>query len=111
MTTKLEQFEDLPTEARSKKEPAINTAAAVTAVATVIYFVVKFFVPNADEGLLNTITVVVGLLLPLVTGYIIRSKVFAPATVREIVREAKTNVSSGRLSIAKEERPRGWNES
>ncbi len=63
------------------KEPAVNTGYVATVVAG-IWTVINAIWPNLiPENVQNAITELALILIPTITGWIIRNKVYAPASV------------------------------
>lgn len=88
MKSKLELLNTTPGGARHSKEPARTTAGKVTAI-VVILSSLDFIFPNLiPENWQVTIFALASLLIPLITGLLIRRKVWSPASVLEATEEA-----------------------
>lgn len=89
-----------------REEPARLTASIVAAVGAVLALLVAFGVPVTDtqqSAILSVATIV----LPLLTGFVIREQVYAPATVKKIAVDAKVDAleAAGRGQYLTDRRP------
>jgi len=87
--SKLEMFvQDVD---RKDKEPAIKTGIAVAALAGAFVSVLNVFFPKLmTEEAKTALFQVLLILIPFVTAFLIRRKVWSPASVDEIIEEAVT---------------------
>lgn len=67
-------------ETKNNKEPAVQIGTILSAAATVAVVIAQFF-PQLDSKLVNVISIVLVIALPIVTSVLIRNKVWSPATV------------------------------
>lgn len=63
-------------------EPSLKIGLSVTTVASVVV-ILSIFLPGVSNDALQIIATVIVLMLPLVTSYLIRKKVWSPASVKK----------------------------
>lgn len=79
----LNELEDTP----RLKEPAVAVGTIVGSVSGLLSVLLYFF-PNIPDGTIKTITVIAAFLLPIVSAYFTRGKVWSPNSVKIVVDEA-----------------------
>ena len=65
------------------EEPAVRTGLSTTAVAAIIAGILYFW-PNLPNEVVTGIVAVIGILLPIITAFLIRRKVWSPASVMKV---------------------------
>jgi hypothetical protein len=70
-------------------EPAVLVGGTTTGTAATVYLILRFLIPGISDDLLNVISLVAALFLPLIVSLIIRTKVWSPATVKRTVKAAE----------------------
>lgn len=77
---------------RKSKEPALALGAVTTFVAAFIIICLKLFFPDVvSDEIESSIYGFVGLLFPIITAFLIRRKVWSPASVEDVIEKAVTS--------------------
>lgn len=72
-------------ESTESTEPAVNTGI-VTSLATSVYVIINAIFPNLlSTDVQNAITQIALMLIPVIMSFIIRGKVYSPATVARLL--------------------------
>lgn len=91
MANQKELFTQLTTDPNTtseSKEPALKVGAIVTVVLSASYIIVKQVIPNVPDATIDATFSVLAVIVPLVVAWIIRSKVWSPASVQAVTDEA-----------------------
>jgi len=87
MSTRNELVKSLSDNSNSTS-PALNTGAAVTTVVGALYLILQYAFPKIPDDIINAGLAVVAIAIPFITSWVIRSKVWAPASVAAVVDES-----------------------
>jgi hypothetical protein len=78
---------------KPSSEPAINYGALVTILVSLVGLVLSYLFPHLSTETKYYITTVIAVLVPLITGLLIRFKVWSPATVQKVIEEITEEAS------------------
>ncbi|MFY3742102.1 MAG: hypothetical protein HMLIMOIP_002566 [Candidatus Nitrosomirales archaeon] len=81
------QLGEIDTTTASAREPSVKAGISISTVIGLIA-IVQYFFPDIPESTLRYIIVVAAFLLPIISAFLIRRKVWSPASVQEAVDEA-----------------------
>lgn len=74
------------------KEPALTTATFVASVISILSLLNKYFFPNLlTDDQEQVIYTVIAIVIPWITAYFIRRKVWSPASVQKALLRQKVN--------------------
>lgn len=73
---------------KPSSEPALTVGASTTAITGALYFIVKYLFPQVPDEVLNSVAILVAIAIPFLTSWIIRSRVWSPKSVQDVVDEA-----------------------
>jgi hypothetical protein len=87
-------------------EPALNTGTNVTTVAAVVAMIagiINHFYPHLiSESVIATVITIAMFVLPLITGWLIRRKVWSPDSVQKAVKAASEGYNTLQQATLKE---------
>ena len=72
----------------SSHDPALAVGTAGTGLVAALYVIIHFAFPKLPDEVLTAILTALSILLPIIISWIIRSKVWSPASVSALVAEA-----------------------
>lgn len=73
------------------KEPAIAVGSAASVIVALFYLIMTLFPDILNDTQEEAIVGIIAILAPIVAAVIIRSKVWSPASVKEVLSETKQN--------------------
>jgi hypothetical protein len=88
------------------KEPAVATGTIVGTLTAVVFLVLQLFPELRDNSAVFKGFVIACFLLPIITGFLIRRKVWSPKSVQEIVEEVE-KATWDSIQLTKDGKPLG----
>ena len=84
----------LKREDTNSTNPALTTAGATAALIGLVYFVIRQFVPGISDEVLNQWSTALSPIIVILLGFLIRSKVWSPSSVKTVVAQSVINAKN-----------------
>jgi hypothetical protein len=90
VTTKIQLINELnqiKSEEKPSTEPAVAVGTISAGIASVLFIALKYVIPGISEDAVNAIILLVGIVLPIIVGWVTRGKVWSDDSVRKVTEE------------------------